>query len=284
MSVAVMQKLAWHFGLLFAAAVGELWDDAEMTPTLLLIRLHQKSQLFPDIYYDRYGTHFTLMHDMGKGYNVGDPQKFLGALLHNAFTSGKNPSPKAKLPPAYLDMPATSPLIESCTREYLDWTEERLTPEGDEHPAVEEHFVWLSKDYMPYENDLGSPVIPPDFTLGLPSVHNWPHWFGEPLWILDPEEHPEPVCKVPVDSTRASSMDEGKKKKKKKKKHHRSKKMEKPELKVTTRGEGADTLVWTHAGPTKDSSSSSDSQSDGDSGLGSNPSIQPCLGTDTESR
>ena len=40
-------------------------------------------------------------------------------------------------------------------------------------------------------------------------------------------------------------MDEGKKKKKKK--HHRSKKTENPELKVTTRGEGAYTLVWTHA-------------------------------------
>ena len=86
-----------------------------------------------------------------------------------------------------------------------------------------------------------------------------------------------------VDSTRTSSMDEGKKKKKKKKKHCRSKKSEKPELKVTTRGEGADTPVWTHAGSAKDSSSSSDSQSDGDSGLGSNPSIQPHRGTDTES-
>ena len=78
-------------------------------------------------------------------------------------------------------------------------------------------------------------------------------------------------------------MDEGKKKKKKKK-HRHSKKSEKPELKVTTQGEGANTLVWTHAGPTKDCSSSSDSQSDGDSGLGSNSSIQPRLGTDTESR
>ena len=80
-------------------------------------------------------------------------------------------------------------------------------------------------------------------------------------------------------------MDKGKKKKKKKKKKHRcSKKSEKPELKVTTQGEGANTPVWTHARFTKDSSSSSDSQSDGDSGLGSNPSIQPCQGTDTEPR
>ena len=225
------------------------------------------------------------MHDTGKGYNVEEPQKFLRALLHNAFTSRKNPSPKAKLPPVYLDMPATSPLIESCTREYQDWTEEHLTPEGDERPALEEHFVWLSKDYTPYDNDPGLPFIPPDFTLGLPSIRDWPRWAGEPPWILDPEECPKPVCKVLVDSTRASSMDEGKKKKKKKKKKHRhSKKSEKPELKVTTRVKGADTPVWTHAGPAKDSSSSLDSQSDGDSGLGSNPSIQPRWGTDTESR
>ena len=284
MSVAVMRKPAQHFGLPFAAAAVELWDDAEMTPTLLLVRLHQKSQLFPDIYYDQYRTHFNLMHDMGKGYNVGDPQKFLRALLHNAFTSRKNPSPKAKLPPAYLDMLATSPLIESCTREYQDWTEECLTPEGDERPALEEHFVWLSKDYMPYDNDPRSPFVPQDFTLGLPSVRDWLCRAGEPPWILDLDECPKPVHKVLVDSIGASSMDEGKKKKKKKKKHRRSKKSEKPELKVTTWGEGADTPVWTHAGPAKDSSSSSDSQSDGDSGLGSNPSIQPHRGTDTESR
>ena len=224
------------------------------------------------------------MHDTVKGYNVGDPQKFLRALLHNAFTSGKNLSPKAKLPPAYLDMPAISPLIESCTREYRDWMEEHLAPEGDEHPALDEHFVWLSKDYTPYENNPGSPLVPLDFTLRLPSIQDLPRRAGEPPWILDLEECPKPVRKVPVDSTGASSMDEGKKKKKKKKKHRHSKKSEKPELKVTTQGEGANTPVWTHAGPTKDSSSSSDSQSDGDSGLGSNPSIQPHLGTDTESR
>ena len=180
-------------------------------------------------------------------------------------------------------MPATSPLIESCTREYQDWPEECLTPEGDERPAPEEHFVWLSKDYTPYENDPGSPFVPPDFTLGLPSVQDWPRQPGEPPWILDLEECPKPVCKVPVDSTGASSMNEGKKKKKKKK-HRHSKKSEKPELKVTTRGEGANTPVWTHARPGKDSSSSSDSQTESDSGLGSNPSIQPRRGTDTKSQ
>ena len=115
------------------------------------------------------------MHDTGKGYNLGDPQKFLGALLQNVVTSGKDPSPKAKLPPAYLDLPATSPLIDSCTRKYRDWMEECLAPEGDEHTTPEEHFVWLSKDYTPYDNDLGLPFVPPDFTLRLPPVKDWPH-------------------------------------------------------------------------------------------------------------
>ena len=118
--------------------------------------------------------------------------------------------------------------------------------------------------------------------LGLLPVKDWPHWAGEPPWVLDLKGRPKPVRNIPVDST--SSMDEGKKKKKKKKKHHHSKKTGNPELKVTTRGKGADTPVWTHAGSTKDSSSSSDSQSEGDSGLGSNPSFQPHQDTDTKPR
>ena len=140
----------------------------------------------------------------------------------------------------------------------------------------------LSKDYMPYDNDLGSPFILPDFTLGLPPIKDWPRQTGEPPWVLYAKECPKPVRNVPVDST--SSMDEGKKKKKKKKKHRHSKKTGNLELKVTTWGEGANTPVWTHAGSTKDSSSSSDSQSKGDSGLGSNPSFQPCQDTDNKPR
>ena len=197
------------------------------------------------------------MLDTGKGYNVGDPQKFLGALLQNAVTSGKDPSPKAKLLPVYLDLPATSPLINSCTRKYRDWTEECPAPEGDECATLEEHFVWLGPGW------------------------GWGR-AGEPPWVLDLKEHPTLVCNVLMDST--SSMDKGKKKKKKKKKHRHSNKTGNPELKVTTWGEGADTPVWTHAGSTKDSGSSSDSQSDGDSGLGSNPSFKPRQDTDTEPR
>ena len=137
---------------------------------------------------------------------------------------------------------------------------------------------------MPYNNDPGSPFVPPDFTIGLPPVQDWPCHAGEPPWILNPEDCPKLTHAAPAESTGPSSMDEGKRKKKKKKKHCRSKKSEKPELKVTTQGQGDDTLVWTQMGSIKDSSSSSDSQTKGDSGLGSNPSNPPWRGTDTESQ
>ena len=53
---------------------------------------------------------------------------------------------------------------------------------------------------------------------------------------------------------------------------------------MTTRGEGADTPVWTLSGHTKDANSSLDSKPEGDSSLGSNPSNQPHRGTDTQSQ
>ena len=192
MSVAVIRKLAQHLGLPFAAAAEELRDDTEMTPTLVLVQLHWKSLLFPDIYYDRCGTHFTLMHDTGKGYNVGHKQKFLGALLQNAVTSRKDPSPKAKLPPAYLDLPATSPLIDSCTRKYRDWMEGCPAHECNECATPEEHFVWLSKDFTPYDNMIrGHHSYPRISQLGLPPVKDWPRRVGEPPWVLDPKGTPQ---------------------------------------------------------------------------------------------
>ena len=214
------------------------------------------------------------MHDTRKGYNVGDPQVFLGAQLHNAYTSGKGPSPKAKLPSAFLDRPAGHPLVDSCTQEYRDWTKDFPAPTGSKN-TLEEHFVWLSTSHQPYTHDPGSPFVPPDFTLGLPPIRDWPCWSGEPPWPLDPKDHPKPKPDLvaPADSTGASSPDEGKQQRKKKT-HRRPKKTE---LKVTTRGLGTDDPVWTNAGSARSSSSTASSQSEGDSGLGSNLRV-----TDTE--
>ena len=275
MSVAVVRKLSRHNGLSFVMAAEEFRDSANKTThSLLLVRLHRTSLLFLDIYYDRYGHHFTLMHDTGKGYNVGVPQVFLRAQLHNAYTSGKGPSPKAKLPPAFLDRAVGHPLVDSCTREYRDWTKDFPAPAGSKN-TLEEHFVWLSTSHQPYTHNLGSPFVPPDFTLGLPPVQDWPHQSGEPPWPLDPKDCPKPKPDLvsPADSTRASSPDEGKRQRKKKK-HRRPKKTE---LKVIPRGLGTNDPVWTNAGLARSSSSTASSQSEGDSRLGSNLWV-----TDTE--
>ena len=277
MSVAVVRKPSWYEELPFVTAAEEFRDSAnETTHSLLLVRLHRKSLLFPDIYYDRYGHHFTLMHDTSKGYSVGDLQVFLGAQLHNAYTSRKGPSPKAKLLPAFLDRPAGHPLVDSCTREYRDWTKDFPALAGSK-TTLEEHFVWLSTSHQPYTHDPGSPFVSPDFTLGLPPVRDWPRQSGEPPWPLDPKDHPKPKpdLAAPADSTRASSPDENKKRRKKKK-HRRPRRSE---LKVTTRGLGTNDLVWTNTGSAWSSSSTASSHSEGDSGLGSNLRV-----TDTEAQ
>ena len=277
MSVAVFRKLSRYEGLPFVTAAEEFRDSAnEATHSLLLVWLHRKSLLFPDIYYDRYGQHFTLMHDTGKGYSVGDPQVFLLAQLHNAYTSGKGSSPKAKLPLAFLDRPAGHPLIDTCTREYRDWTKDFPALARSKN-TLEEHFVWLFTSHQPYTHDPGSPFVPPDFTLGLPPVRNWPRWSGEPPWLLDPKDCPKPKQDLvaPADSTGASSQDESKHWRKKKK--HRCPR--RSELKVTTRGLGTDDPVWTNTGSAGSTSFTASSHPEGDSGLGSNLWV-----TDTEAQ
>ena len=143
--------------------------------------------------------------------------------------------------------------------------------------TLEEHFVWLSTSHQPYTHNPGSPFIPPDFTLGLPPVRDWPRRSWEPPWPLDPKDRPKPKpdLAAPADSTGASSPDENKKWRKKKK-HRRPRRSE---LKVTTRGLGTDDPVWTNTGSAGSSSSTASSHSEGDSGLGSNLRV-----TDTEAQ
>ena len=103
-SVAVIWKLASFAGIPFSLVADWLSDPNEKESTLLIVCLHCQSKLFPDIYYDRYFSHFTVMHVSGEHYNVGHPQKYMGGLLHNAHEAREEShSPKAKLPPAFVD-------------------------------------------------------------------------------------------------------------------------------------------------------------------------------------
>ena len=266
MSVAVVRKPSRHDGLPFLTAAEEFQDSANKTThSLLLVRLHRKSLLFPDIYYDRYGHHFTLMHDTGKGYKWGDPQVFLGALLHNAYTSGKGPSPKAKLLLAFLDRPAEHPLVDSCTREYRDWTKDFPAPARSKH-TPRRAFHLVVHQLPTIHSRSGVTFRTPGFHFGVASCAGLAHRSGEPSWPLDLKDRPKPKPDLvaPADSTRASSQDESKQRRKKKKHRH----PRRSELKVTTRGLGTDDLVWTNTGSAGSSSSTASSHSEGDSGLG----------------
>ena len=202
------------------------------------------------------------MHGSGMPFNVSHPQRFVGALLHNAFPAGDKPSPKAKLPPAFLDLPMKFP-IDSCIRKYRDWT-----TDCEDRSSPDEHFMWLSNEFTPFQTDPGTPYMLLDFTLGLPAVEDWPKWPGDVPWVLDPAKHPRLAVQSHHESASPSSGDE-RWRRKKKKKHRRPKKQE---LKVTTRGQGNNAPVWTHT--RSNLSSSLESQTEGDSGIGSYLKLQ----------
>ena len=157
-------------------AADGLSDPDKKESTLLIVHLHHHSKLFPDIYYDWYFNHFTLMHVSREHYNVGHPQKYMGGLLHNAYQAGEEShSPKAKLPLAFVDSAVYLFPVDSCVWPYWDWTTDH-----EDRPALEEHFVWLSEETMPFCTDPGQPHVPPDFTLGLAEVRDWLAWDREP--------------------------------------------------------------------------------------------------------
>ena len=112
-SVAVFRKQARYEAIPFSTAANAFWEEADASPTLLLVCLHRKSWLFPDIYFNQSKQHFTVMHNSGGPYSVGHPQRFTGALLHNAYRSRDTPSQKANLPLAFLDNQGKFP-IDSC--------------------------------------------------------------------------------------------------------------------------------------------------------------------------
>ena len=201
-SVAVVRKLARFTVIPFASTADDFHHDSDDSPTLILVRLHQHSKLFLDIYFDRYNQHFTVMHDSGKPFNVGHSQRFVGALLHNAYPDGDKPSLKAKLPPAFLDHPTKFP-IDSCIRSYHDWT-----TSCDDQSNPDEHFVWLSNEFTLYTTDLVTPFVPLDFALGLPPVEDCPKQTGEVPWDLDPAKHPRLAVQSHHKSASPSSGDE----------------------------------------------------------------------------
>ena len=90
--------------MLFNLTAAELLVTEEDSPTLLIVRLHKRSMMCPDVFYDQCHKHFTLIHDTGeysRESNFGHPSRYIGAELLSAYEPGKTFSPQAKLLPAW---------------------------------------------------------------------------------------------------------------------------------------------------------------------------------------
>ena len=224
-SVSVVRKPAQSSAMSFEQAAAELKNDTERTATLLLVWLHRDSDMFPDVYYKDRGTHFTLVYDTGEDYNYGSTLRFTGAELLSAYNLGKAFSPRAKLPPSWRFNSEGPYPVESCSRDYKDWTTGR---KGAEPP--ETHFAWISNAFMPFPSVPGQEVVLPDSMLGLPPVDRWPPRGGPIPWILDPAEHPRPDDPVMSQSIGTTGT----------KKRKRPKKKKTKEFRVTQKGVGND--------------------------------------------
>ena len=119
-SVAVVRKPAQKSAMSFEQAAFGLKSEPERTATLMLVRLHRESDMFPDVYYKDRGNHFALMYDTGEDYNYGSALRFTGAELLSAYDPGKQFSPRAKLPPSWRFNSVGAHPVESCSREYKD--------------------------------------------------------------------------------------------------------------------------------------------------------------------
>ena len=186
-SVSVVRKLAQRSTMTFEQAVIELKTPTKQASTLLLVRLHQKSDMFLDCYYHHRRRHFAMMYDTGEDFNCGSPLRFTGAELLSAYEPGKTHSPRAKLPPSWHLNSGATLLVESCIRDYKDWTTGRS---GVDSP--ETHFPWILDAHVPFASVPGQDIVLPDNMLGVPPVGQWPARGGPIPWILDPTEHPRP--------------------------------------------------------------------------------------------
>ena len=92
-SVAVIRNLVCLPGIPVALVADEFSDPTERESTLLIIRLHCQSKLFPDIYFDRYSNHLTMMHISAEQYNVTHPQKYVGACSTMLMKLGESQNP-----------------------------------------------------------------------------------------------------------------------------------------------------------------------------------------------
>ena len=82
---------------------------ADTATTIGLVRLHRGNALFPDVYFQFYGEHFTIMGLKDPTIQFGTANEFVGGYLVHQHVTASGRKAHAMLPPGYLQG-ATHPI------------------------------------------------------------------------------------------------------------------------------------------------------------------------------
>ena len=137
--------------------------------TIGLVRLHRANALFPDVYFEHYGEHFTIMGLSDPEIHFGTADEFVGGYLVHRHVATSNWKAHAMLPPEYVlgaKHPWPSPT-------YPYWPCDTGTP--GEHPPV--HVVYMAT--------LGTVLPSPQrFCIAEAPAAEWPFGDAAVPWIL----------------------------------------------------------------------------------------------------
>ena len=156
-----------------------------------LVRLHQSNEVFPDVYFQYYGEHFTIMCLSDPEIWFGTADEFVGGYLVCRHMAASGQRAHAMLPPGYVlgaTYPTPSPTYMYC-------------PGGTgfpaQHPPI--HAIFLA----PRGRFIASPAR---FCIAEALATEWPFEDTPVPWIL-PEGYRNPKGTVP-DFPGADSQDE----------------------------------------------------------------------------
>ena len=148
----------------------------EATTGVGLVQLHQSNEVFPDVYFQYYGEHFTIMGLSDPEIRFGTADEFVGGYLVRRHVTASGQRVQAMLPPSYV-LGATHP-VPSPMYMYLPGGTRTL----GQHPPI--HAIFLA----PKGRFIASPVR---FCIAEAPASKWPFNDAPVPWIL-PEGYRNP--------------------------------------------------------------------------------------------
>ena len=163
----------------------------EATTRVGLVQLHQSNEIFPDIYFQYYGEHFTIMGLSDPEIWFSTADKFMGGYLERRHLAVSGRRAHAMLPPGYVlgsTRPSSSPTYPYCTggTRFLA-----------QHPPIHAIFLALRGKFI---------TSPVRFCIGEAPATKWPFDDAPVPWIL-PEGYCNPKGTV-LDFLGRNSQDE----------------------------------------------------------------------------